>query len=261
MRLLVSVSSGAEAEAALAGGADIIDAKDPTKGALGAVSPGALRQISTVVNHRRLVTAALGDADEESALERTARVYAAAGAALVKVGFAGIGDVARATSLLRAAIQGVQAGTGSACGVIAVAYADADRVASLAPALVTEAAIEAGTVGVLVDTADKLGPGLRALWSPAALAAWVSRAHDAGLLVAVAGKLGAEDLMFAREAGAHVAGVRGAACDGGRAGLVTAARVRTLRDWLEPSATLVAASQARALSSPGIERRRPAVPA
>ena len=33
--LLVSVRSGAEAEAALAGGADLIDVKEPTRGALG----------------------------------------------------------------------------------------------------------------------------------------------------------------------------------------------------------------------------------
>ena len=36
MQLLVSVSDGDEAAAALAGGADIIDAKDPVAGPLGA---------------------------------------------------------------------------------------------------------------------------------------------------------------------------------------------------------------------------------
>ncbi len=35
MKLLVSVADAVEAHAALLGGADIIDAKDPTRGALG----------------------------------------------------------------------------------------------------------------------------------------------------------------------------------------------------------------------------------
>ena len=39
MKLLVSVVSGVEARRALAGGADIIDVKDPHEGALGAPSP------------------------------------------------------------------------------------------------------------------------------------------------------------------------------------------------------------------------------
>ena len=45
MRLLVSVASATEASAALAGGADVIDAKNPLAGALGAVSVGVLREI------------------------------------------------------------------------------------------------------------------------------------------------------------------------------------------------------------------------
>src|SRR4051812_47948913 len=42
MELLVSVRSAKEVEAALAGGADIIDAKEPSRGSLGAVSPKVL---------------------------------------------------------------------------------------------------------------------------------------------------------------------------------------------------------------------------
>ena len=45
MRLLVSVRSEEEARAALAGGAEIIDAKEPSRGALGAVEIGVLREI------------------------------------------------------------------------------------------------------------------------------------------------------------------------------------------------------------------------
>lgn len=226
MRLLVSVATPEDVSAALAGGADVIDAKDPRL-ALGAVSVDVLRLIYASCAGARPVTAALGDADDEEAVERAAGLMTAAGAMLVKVGFAGIADRARVAALLAGAVRGAWAhGHG---GVVAVAYADADCAASLAPAAVADAAARAGAVGVLLDTANKSGPGLRALFSPPALAAWVARAHDARLLVALAGKLKAEDLAYVRDAGADIAGVRGAACDGGRTGRVSAEKVRQLR--------------------------------
>ena len=226
MRLLVSVTSAAEAYAALAGGADVIDAKDPERGALGAVSPEAFHEILTAVAGARVVTAALGDADDEATIERDARAFTTAGAALVKLGFAGIHDAGRVRALTAAAVRGARAGNG---GVVAVAYADAVRVASLAPGAVLAAAARAGAAGLLIDTAEKGGSGLRALVAPRVLAAWVSEAQAAGLIVALAGQLTADDLPFARLAGADIAGVRGAACDGGRTGSVSADKVRMLR--------------------------------
>jgi len=226
MQLLVSVMSAAEASAALAGGADVIDAKDPRRGALGAVSPEALRQIRAAVDDGRLVSAALGDADDEATIERDARAFTAAGAALVKIGFAGVTDIARIRALTAAAVRGADAGNG---GVVAVAYADAVHAASLAPGALADVAARAGAAGLLIDTAEKGGAGLRALVAQQVLAEWVADAQAAGLIVAVAGQLTADDLPFASDAGAAIAGVRGAACDGGRTGRVSADRVRMLR--------------------------------
>ena len=79
MRLLISVANAAEASAALAGGADIIDAKDPLAGALGAVSVEVLREIHAAVAGARPVTAALGEASREAAIERAAAAFAEAG--------------------------------------------------------------------------------------------------------------------------------------------------------------------------------------
>jgi len=174
------------------------------------------------------VTAALGDAGDEQTLEGMASAYAETGASLVKVGFAGVAGVERATSLLTAAVRGAAAASKGRSGVVAVAYADAHRAASLVPGAVTRAAVKAGTAGVLIDTADKQGPGLRDLLSQRALAAWIADAHEAGLLVAVAGRLRVDDLTFVRDAGADIAGVRGAACEGGRTGRVTTERVHAL---------------------------------
>jgi uncharacterized protein (UPF0264 family) len=229
VRLLVSVAHATEASAALAGGADVIDAKDSQSGALGAVSIDVLREIHGIVSKARPLTAALGDAFSETAIERAAREFAEAGAVLVKVGFAGIVTPRRVEALTAAAVQGAEAGNAQA-GVVAVAYADADRVASIPRAHLVEAAERSGARGLLLDTADKNGPGLRDLVTLAELAAWVADAHDAGLLVALAGQLSADDLSFVCDAGADIAGVRGAACEGGRNGRVTAARVQLLRD-------------------------------
>jgi len=75
MRLLVSVAHADEVEAALAGGADIVDAKDPLRGALGAVSPSVLGAIARALGGRRPLSVALGDASESASLDgRVARM-------------------------------------------------------------------------------------------------------------------------------------------------------------------------------------------
>src|SRR5438094_1907571 len=76
MRLLVSVADPSEARAALEGGADVIDAKQPRRGALGPVRPDVLAAIRQVVGAARPVSAALGDARDEAAIERAAGVAA-----------------------------------------------------------------------------------------------------------------------------------------------------------------------------------------
>jgi (5-formylfuran-3-yl)methyl phosphate synthase len=254
MQLLVSVASATEASAALAGGADIIDAKDPLAGALGPVHVDVLRAIAAAVGGARPVTAALGDAAGEAAIERAARAFTAAGAELVKVGFAGVSSE-RIAALVSAAVRGAQTGGRGHAGVIAVAYADADHTASLAalPELAAR-----GVEGVLLDTADKSGPGLRGLVAQDALAAWVARAHAAGLLVALAGKLTAWDLPYVRDAGADIAGVRGAACDGGRAGGVSVDRVRLLRALCGPTPGRHHRAAPGVARPPGPQRQSPA---
>ncbi len=249
MQLLVSVSNAAEARAAAEGGADIIDAKDPFLGALGAVRPDVMSRIRRAVDSSRLVTAALGDAGIASdpaeafdtsreGIEVLARELVARGARLVKVGFAGVGDAARVEAIV-ARLARACASVHHASGVVAVAYADAPAGERIDDRRLLSIAARSGAQGVLVDTADKHGPGLLELWSTAALESWVSEAHSRGLMVAVAGKLRLDDLTAVAETGADIAGVRGAACVGGRVGRVSSERVRALaaRVALERSTT------------------------
>ena len=228
MKLLVSVSSAEEAKVAADGGADIIDAKDPARGALGPVRPEVLSEIRQAVGPARLVTAALGDADERGLTADLAPDFVARGARFVKVAFPHICDAGRVEDLVARAAHAC-AEVDSAAGVVVVAYADSIANASIDGTELVTIAARAGARGMLVDTTDKSGPGLMARWGWIELTSWISGVHDHGLFAAVAGKLGATDLAGVRDAGADVAGVRGAACVGGRNGRVSGDLVRALR--------------------------------
>lgn len=227
MRLLISVADAAEARIALEGDADIIDVKDPARGTLGSADNAVLREVVEVVGAARPVSAALGDADDERSVEAAARVAASERVAYVKVGFAGVAELARVESLLAAAVWGVHSVSGSS-GVVAVAYADAARAGSASPERIIEAAERARAVGVLLDTARKDAGALFEVMDQVAVARWVRLAHEAALTVALAGSLTSADLAGARALGADIAGVRGAACEGGRTGRISRERVAAL---------------------------------
>lgn len=221
MQLLVSVADQREARAALTGGADLIDAKEPRRGSLGAVAPQRLRAICDAVGAERPVSAALGDAMNPGRIGRAAQVAVKAGVTYVKVGFRGIESAARVRQLA------VAAGAGAGVRVILVGYADWDRVGSAQPDVILDVAAAVHATGVLMDTAIK-DVGLFDLVPPGVVTAWVAAAHAAGLIAALAGSLTGPDLRTARETGADIVGVRGAACIGGRTGCVSAARVGAL---------------------------------
>jgi uncharacterized protein (UPF0264 family) len=226
MQLLVSVAGPAEARAALRGGADVIDAKDPRHGALGPVPLHRLAAIRAAVAGARPLSAALGDAASEEALAGAVAAAASLGVAFVKVGFAGVTREARARRL---AVAARRAGTdGGGTRLVLVAYADWRRAESLAPARVVAVAADAGAAGVLLDTANKGAP-LFTIESPVSVAAWIAAAHAAGLFAALAGGLSGPEFARARALGADVVGVRGAACVGGRTGRVSRPRVAALR--------------------------------
>jgi uncharacterized protein (UPF0264 family) len=230
MALLVSVRSAVEVAAALAGGADIIDAKEPARGPLGAVDPEVLRAIAERTPAAVPLSVALGDLDTESAIRRAIRSLGLPpreSPVYLKLGFAGVRSLGRVEALLRAA-----AGAADGMRLVAVAYADHPP-DSPAPRDVLAAATEAGAHGLLVDTRVKDGRGLLDLSSLEEIGALSRRSREVGLLFALAGSLSGRSL--ARVAGlADVVGVRGAACRGGRSGRVDARRVAELRRLAYP---------------------------
>jgi uncharacterized protein (UPF0264 family) len=229
MRLLVSVTDAREARVAVEGGVDIVDVKNPAEGALGAPAPGVIERVREVVPPDRPVSAAIGDLPNQPGTAALAALGAArSGAAYVKVGLWGASTTDEAVAVLRAARGAVNGGA----AVIAAAYADAERVPAgpLPPGAVVEAARRAGVEGCLLDTAVKDGRGLFEWLASEALEALVAEGHAAGLEMALAGALRADELSAVRATGADIAGVRAAACRGGlRTAPLDAARIGRLR--------------------------------
>jgi (5-formylfuran-3-yl)methyl phosphate synthase len=227
MKLLVSVVDAVEARAAAAAGADIVDVKNPAEGSLGAPTPAVIAGVRAAVPAGLPVSAAIGDMPDLPGTAALAALGAArSGATFVKVGLWGVSTEQDAIALLRAVRDGVPDAV-----VVAAAYADARRVAHapLAPELLPRVARAAGVESCLLDTAVKDGRGLLEWLSPDALASLVAEAHGAGLQVALAGALRAEDLPVVRDTAADIAGVRSAACAGGRrTATLDTARVRAL---------------------------------
>jgi (5-formylfuran-3-yl)methyl phosphate synthase len=229
MKLLLSVTDAHEALVAVEAGVDIVDVKNPAEGSLGAPTPGVIERVREVVPPERPVSAAVGDLPNLPGTAALAALGAArSGAAYVKVGLWGPSTTDEAAAVLRAAREALDGGA----VVIAGAYADAERVpgGSLSPGAVVAAAHRAGVGGCLLDTALKDGRGLFEWLTPEALAAFVAEGHAAGLEMALAGALRAEDLSVVRMTGADIAGVRSAACrDGRRTAPLDAERIGRLR--------------------------------
>lgn len=211
MKLLVSVVSAREARRALAGGADIIDVKDPREGPLGAPSPRVLTEVVRAVGGAVPVSVALGDLpDLPHAAALAAHGAALSGAGYVKVGLGEVRELERAVGLMSTMVDAV----GSVTAVIAAAYADARALdpPGFAPGWLPELVERAGLSGALVDTFVKDGRGLYTWMSESALAELIARTHAAGGSFAVAGQLTAGQLC---RVPADVVGVRSAVCVGG----------------------------------------------
>jgi (5-formylfuran-3-yl)methyl phosphate synthase len=233
MRLLVSVRTAAEVAPALAGGADILDAKEPSRGSLGAVAASTLAQILEQVPPEYPCSVALGDVshpDEVIPIIPANRLLQRPAPVFLKLGFAGV----RSPEMVSKVIERVAANVAKqpSARIVAVAYADAERAGTLDPMRMLEIAHRAGAHGVLMDTHTKDGLGLLGCFATGTLANWVVTGRRLGLITALAGELQASDLGAVRQARPHVIGVRGAACEGGREGMVSARRIRALRQRL-----------------------------
>jgi len=226
--LLVSVRSAAEAELALAGGADLIDVKEPRRGSLGAAEPAVWNEVRLAVAGRIPVSAALGEllADFRADYLKQAR-----GLSFAKVGLAGCtatGDwAARWSRVMRALPAGVQP--------VAVLYADWRTARSPSVEELLPIAASLRSPYLLLDTFDKSAGRLLDHLSLDQLAILSEQAAMHHMRLVLAGSL--DEVAIRRLAPLRPAyfAVRGAACGSDRTQAIELARVKRLVEIVRTS--------------------------
>jgi uncharacterized protein (UPF0264 family) len=230
LKLLISPTDEKEALEAIAGGADIIDVKNPKEGALGANFPWVIRRIREITPKNVEVSCTLGDVPNlPGAISLAALGAATTGVNYIKAGLYGLKTKEDALYLMQNVARAVK-DCDSSIKVVTTGYADAKRIGSVNPLLIPAIAHKANADIAMIDTAVKDGKNLFAFLTRNQLESFVNAAHDLGLKAALAGSLKKEDLPAIYDLGADIAGVRGAACTHGNRveGRITRETVREL---------------------------------
>lgn len=219
-RMLASVAGPEEAAVALAGGADLIDLKNPGDGALGAVPPSVVRATAAAIAGRRPVSAVAGNLPfTPEAVPPAVRAMAEAGAAWVKVGLFPAGETAATLRALRELSGRVR--------LVAVLFADQEPDLAVLPALAA-----AGFAGAMLDTAEKGAGRLLTVQDMPALARFVALCREHHLFCGLAGRLEAPDVPRLLLLHPDILGFRSALCAEGRGGPIDAAQVRLIRELI-----------------------------
>jgi (5-formylfuran-3-yl)methyl phosphate synthase len=205
-RFLASVRDCAEAETALAAGADLIDLKDPRRGALGALDTHVIASCRTAIGGRAEISATVGDLPmEPQSVLSAVRATGATGVDYVKLGLFPGGNARGCLDLLSAETRAVR--------LILVVFAD------ILPGLdVVSEAASIGAAGVMLDTARKDGRTLLDHLPLEQVAEFVRAARGEGLLAGLAGSLRAADVPALLALKPDLLGFRGALCENGARG-------------------------------------------
>ena len=207
--LLVSVRDAEEARQAHAGGAAILDVKEPASGSLGRAAPETIRDVLDGFAGAAPVSAALGELTDADACDfRTVDGRLA----YAKIGLARAAGDGRWRERLTQAMEALPATVGR----VAVAYADWRIAEAPAPEEVIEFAGSTDCAAVLLDTFEKRAGTLLEVAGFAAVRAFVEQARTEGLRVVVAGSLDAAAMRRLLPLAPDYFGVRGAACGGVR---------------------------------------------
>lgn len=198
--LLASVTGPAEAEIAVAHGADIIDLKDPAQGALGALEPAAVQATLAEIAGRRPASAVTGDLPmQPHSIYRAVEAMAAFGVDYVKVGLfpdEGREECIRALAPLTRLTK-----------VVGVMFADSGADVALVPLMA-----ESGFAGAMLDTANKANGRLLDHADVPSLGVFVRACRGHSLLSGLAGSLEAPDVPRLLLLAPDYLGFRGALC-------------------------------------------------
>ncbi len=228
MKLLVSVQNADEVSAALQGGADILDVKQPAAGALGMAAPETLQQIAAIVRRHYPtipLSAALGELRDWASDTHSDPSTIPAEFRYLKTGLSETLGWDNWKQKWRDLAEEFQ----PARSWVTVAYADAVRCNSPDPLLLVETAIAARSPVFLIDTWQKDESCLLD-WCSAELLLQIRRkTAAAGIQLALAGQLRSQHLNEIARTAPDIVAVRGAVCDSeNRSAGICVERVREL---------------------------------
>ncbi len=199
-QMLASVMSVNEALLALELGADIIDLKNPSDGALGALPLATQCAIVAAVGGRCTISATIGETPNDlKLLQEKINTTAATGVDIVKIGIAR-SQYSRA-SWRSMAWQPISS------RLVAVLFADHGIELSWVEHFAAQ-----GFYGVMLDTENKNSGGLRYHCDDAQLRGFVEQAHAHSLRSGLAGSLRLEDIESLLTIAPDYLGFRGALC-------------------------------------------------
>lgn len=199
--MLASVKNKEEVLQILATNIHIIDLKQPSKGALGALEAHLVDDIVKTVNKKSLVSATIGDLPMQPDLVFNAvKVMAATGVDYVKIGVFPEGDTIATLKKLTELKQ-------SKVSMIAVLFADALPSFNIIEVLKTT-----GFKGIMLDTMNKHQGSLRQVMDFKQIAAFVTQAKKQQLLCGLAGSLRENDIKDLLKLNPDYLGFRGALC-------------------------------------------------
>lgn len=199
--MLASVNSIAEAMLVLNAEVDIIDLKQPERGALGALDTDLVSEIVLAIAGRCPVSATVGDLPMQPELIFNAvQKMANTGVDYVKIGFFPDGDWLTVVEKL-AELTAQHA-------LIAVLFADAQPDFAIIPALK-----QAGFSGVMLDTMNKHNGSLTQVMTKTDIAQFVTLAKTHSLLCGLAGSLRVDDITTLMDYQVDYLGFRGALCE------------------------------------------------
>lgn len=200
---LGSVQSLEEAHTLLPALPDILDMKDPSKGALGALSIELVSSIVSFIDARCLTSATVGDLPMNAKVIGDAMIaMAATGVDYVKIGLFPDDNVIDCIEKLATVVKSLEK------PVIAVLFADKNPNIDLVAYLK-----ESGFSGVMIDTAIKNGKGLRDHWDHAQITAFAEQVEQHSLICGLAGALKIEDIAELKPLNANYLGFRSALCE------------------------------------------------
>jgi uncharacterized protein (UPF0264 family) len=242
-RLLVSVRDRDEAIAAIDGGCDILDVKEPDRGSLGMADLTAMKSANEAARSRSIATSvAFGELTDW--IDRIAIPKLPDEIDFVKLGLSRARSINNWKDRYGEVRRRFDQVAKRALKWITVIYADDKLADSPEASELVDVAVEADCAGMLIDTYQKNGTSLLDYWSPDELNAIAIRARRAGLSIAVAGSLRLNSLPALVGIPFDVIAVRTVVCRNGvRRGSVESSLVRKFKSAMIESLVSAAGAE------------------